>query len=91
MKLSDLLGGASVDFTLPSLGGAVPDTYCCTSGAGGKPCVGVSTCKDDAGKYCPTNSSMCANDACKEFVNNYGSCVPGGILCGGGACTGDYT
>lgn len=90
MQLSDLLGGATVDFTLPSLGGVVPDVYCCTSGAGSSSCVGVSTCKDKAGKKCPQDKSMCANDACENAVSNNGSCSPSGLVCGGGACSGNY-
>lgn len=85
MELSGILGGAVLDFTLPSLGGVVADDGCSCSA--GSVCEGTSTCTNSAGKYCPTNYKMCSSDACKEFVSNSGSCYPADIVCGGGVCS----
>ena len=64
MKLRDILGGATLDFTLPSLGGVTPDASCqcavCSSNEG---CSGA-TCSDCA---CDSNAgggASCSGDTC---------------------------
>jgi hypothetical protein len=84
MELQDLLGGAALDFTLPSLGGVLPDTGC-TCKVGGS-CTGESACTNDSGTYCPTGYSACTGAACESFVQNTASCLKV-ATCGGATCT----
>jgi len=68
MKLRDILGGATLDFTLPFLGGVVPDISCdhqvceCSSG-----CYGEEAC----------SGQTCTDGVCISNNNGAGECTTG--------------
>jgi hypothetical protein len=85
MSLNDILGGAALDFTLPALGGVVPDDGC-SCNVGGSGCDGMSSCTNYAGESCPDGQSTCSENACKSSVDsNSGSC-DGADTCGSAIC-----
>lgn len=79
MKLSDILGGKTVDFTLPSLGAVTPDDGC-TCKVDGFGCKGESACTNSAGSSCDEGKNTCSKDACSSDAGS-------GTTCGSGTCT----